>query len=584
MTTLRSIPVIGMLLLSLCFARGQDQGLADSLAMIYKEGNIQGQERRDLLRQLAFNESNDHEQALRYAEELIDLSIAANDLFNLYRGYREIGEIHLRLGNFYIALEAYYNGLAAASKEGNKAWQGSVLTGIADTYSEMGNSSNASKYYNEAISLLRETNDTIKVGIAIINAGDEYFQAQKYDSALIYFEESAQIFEQHDYLIGKAYAQGNSGMVHAATGNYELAKTNINEAVGILEQLEDSYAISEYLTYMADSHWEQGDINTALQYAHRSLEMARQFGIKQQISETNLKLSDFYEKLGQPQESLQHFKEHVAYRDSVNNLETVQRMADLRTDFEVSKKQVEVDLANQQKRTQQIVLASVGVLSAILLWFFVAIRKEKKKSDDLLLNILPEEIAKELKEKGEVESVRFENVSVLFTDFVQFSKIAEETDPKQLVKSLDYYFKKFDAITAKYGLEKIKTIGDAYMCACGLPSPDPQHVQNTVRAAREMTKIVQESLQSTNGLNRFQLRVGIHTGPVIAGMVGTKKFQYDIWGDTVNIASRMESSSEPGKINISETTYEAIKDEFDCTYRGEIEVKNRGPLKMFYLV
>ncbi|MDH3246796.1 MAG: adenylate/guanylate cyclase domain-containing protein, partial [Saprospiraceae bacterium] len=311
--------------------------------------------------------------------------------------------------------------------------------------------------------------------------------------------------------------------------------------------------------------------------------MARQFGIKQQISETNLKLSDFYEELGQPQESLQHFKEHVAYRDSVNNLETVQRMADLRTDFEVSKKQVEVDLANQQKRTQQIVLASVGVLSAILLWFFVAIRKEKKKSDDLLLNILPEEIAKELKEKGEVESVRFENVSVLFTDFVQFSKIAEETDPKQLVKSLDYYFKKFDAITAKYGLEKIKTIGDAYMCACGLPSPDPQHVQNTVRAAREMTKIVQESLRSTNGLNRFQLRVGIHTGPVIAGMVGTKKFQYDIWGDTVNIASRMESSSEPGKINISETTYEAIKDEFDCTYRGEIEVKNRGPLKMYYL-
>ncbi|MBT8235498.1 MAG: tetratricopeptide repeat protein [Bacteroidia bacterium] len=570
-------------LLSFTTVIGQDQRIADSLIIIYEQGSLAGDEKLELLRKLSYNEKRDLNKALSYAEELIVLSTTANDLISLYRGYRQEAEINLQLGNFDLALEAYFKSLETAKKAEYHRGQGSAMTGIADTYSEMGNASNATEYYNQAITFLRTTEDTIAVGIAIINAGDEYFKAKKYDSALAYFKESAAIFEQQDYPIGKAYAQANTGMVQAATGDFELAKTNINQAVAVLEEMEDSYAISEYLTYMADSYWEEDDTGSALDYAHRSLDMARKFGIKQQVSDTHLKLSAFYEDLGQTEQSLQHFKDHIAYRDSVNNLAAVQRMADLRTDYEVSQKQVEVDLLSQQKRNQQIVLASVGVLAAVLLWFFVAIRREKKKSDTLLLNILPEEIARELKEKGEVESVRFENVSVLFTDFVQFSKVAEAADPKQLVKSLDYYFRRFDEITVKYGLEKIKTIGDAYMCACGLPSPDPDHAANTVKAALEMAALVQESLKSQNGLDRFQFRVGIHSGPVIAGMVGTKKFQYDIWGDTVNIASRMESSSEPGKINISETTYNAIKDEFDCTYRGEIDVKNRGALKMYYL-
>lgn len=569
-------------LLGVCL-HAQDQRIADSLAVVYADGNLETQHLKDVLLEISFNERRDLDKALGYCNELIGLAAASKDYFYLFRAYRQKAEIHLQRGNFDTALEAYFNSLDAARLTENLSWQGSVMTGIADTYSEMGNSSNASAYYNDAIDVLRFGTDSITLAISILNAGDEYFKAQKYDSALAYFQESAGIFEQEDYLIGKAYAQGNTGMVQAATGDYQLAERNINQAVVILEEFKDSYAISEYLTYMADSYWEQGEKKTALEYAHRSLDMAIQFGIKPQISDTNLKLSQFYEELGKVQESLKHFKEHVAYRDSVNNLAAVQRMADLRTDYEVSQKQVEVDLLNQQKRNQLIILASVGVLAAVLLWFFVAIRKEKKKSDTLLLNILPKEIAKELKEKGEVKSVRFENVTVLFTDFVQFSEIAAKADAKQLVRSLDYYFRMFDAITASYGLEKIKTIGDAYMCAAGLPSPDPQHIRNTIMAAREITARVQESLEHTNGLIRFQIRAGIHSGPVIAGIVGTKKFQYDIWGDTVNIAARMESNSEPGRINISEITYEAIREEFDCSYRGEISVKNRGELKMYFL-
>lgn len=561
----------------------QDQRIADSLTRIYEADLLQGVEKLELLRNLSYNENRDLDLAMGYAEELIAASQKANEPLYQYRGHRQLGQINMQLGNFEIALDNYFRALEIARELEYTQGEGSALTGIADTYSELGNSRNATNYYNQAIILLRNSRDTLDLGIAILNAGDEYFKVEKHDSALTYFAESGRLFDQMQFTVGMAYARGNQGMVYAETGNYDLAQQYINEAVAILTELEDSYAISEYLTYMADSFWEQGDSKLGLEYAHRSLDMALQFGIKQQISDTNLKLSQFYEELGDVQESLKHFKEHVAYRDSVNNLATVQRMADLRTDYEVSQKQVEVDLLNQQKRNQLIILASVGVLAAVLLWFFVAIRKEKKKSDTLLLNILPEKIAKELKEKGQVESVRFENVTVLFTDFVQFSKIAAEADAKQLVQSLDYYFRMFDAITASYGLEKIKTIGDAYMCAAGLPSPDPQHVRNTIMAAREMTARVQESLEQTNDLIRFQIRVGIHSGPVIAGIVGTKKFQYDIWGDTVNIAARMESNSEPGRINISETTYEAIREEFDCSYRGEISVKNRGELKMYFL-
>jgi class 3 adenylate cyclase len=265
-------------------------------------------------------------------------------------------------------------------------------------------------------------------------------------------------------------------------------------------------------------------------------------------------------------------------------------MADLRTDFEVSRKQVEVDLLNQQKRNQRNILISlsiIGGLAVVLLgtlyWYYKNISREKKRSESLLLNILPAATAMELKQNGKVDAVKFDQVTVLFTDFVQFTKVAEQTEPVQLVKSIDYYFKEFDQITTKYGLEKIKTVGDSYMCACGLPTLNPSHAKNVIRAAKEMIELVKNELNATDGLSHFEVRIGIHTGPVVAGIVGIKKWQYDIWGDTVNIASRMESMSMPGKINLSENTWHEIKDEFPCEYRGEIEVKNRGHMKMYFL-
>ncbi|HLP93661.1 MAG TPA: two-component regulator propeller domain-containing protein [Saprospiraceae bacterium] len=206
--------------------------------------------------------------------------------------------------------------------------------------------------------------------------------------------------------------------------------------------------------------------------------------------------------------------------------------------------------------------------------------KQRQRSDELLLNILPEEVAEELKAKGTADAKQFDEVSVLFTDFVDFTSASERLIPKELVKELDECFSAFDTIMEKHGLEKIKTIGDAYMAVCGLPSPDPAHAEKTVLAALD---IVQFMAGRKKHKATFDIRLGVNSGSVVAGIVGVKKFQYDIWGDTVNTASRMESSGTMGMVNISETTYKLVKDTFHCVHRGKVQVKGKGEIDMYFV-
>jgi len=210
------------------------------------------------------------------------------------------------------------------------------------------------------------------------------------------------------------------------------------------------------------------------------------------------------------------------------------------------------------------------------------VEKQRQQSDKLLLNILPEEVAAELKETGTAKARYFDNVTVMFTDFVNFTAISEKMTPQELIDELHNCFKEFDAIIAKYHLEKIKTIGDAYLAVAGLPLPDTQHAEHAVLAAKDIVRFMQRRMKE-KGEHTFGIRIGIHTGDLVAGIVGVTKFAYDIWGDTVNTAARMEQSSTTGKINISQNTYDLIKDEIHCTFRGEIEAKNKGKLNMYFV-
>ncbi len=210
---------------------------------------------------------------------------------------------------------------------------------------------------------------------------------------------------------------------------------------------------------------------------------------------------------------------------------------------------------------------------------------ERKRSEDLLLNILPLEIANELKQFGKSYARKHEEVTVLFADIQGFSAIAENLSADELVTQLDECFRAFDKIVEKHGLEKIKTVGDAYVCACGLPRPVVNHAVKTVAAALDMIEFIKGfgMTKTIQNLPAFEFRIGIHTGPVVTGVVGLKKFTYDIWGDAVNMAARMEQHGETGKVNISGSTYQLIKDKFTCIHRGKIQAKNKGEVDMYFV-
>ncbi len=575
--------LISFLYLILTAGYGQNQKVADSLAIIYSKGSLNIADKLELLRNLSFNEVKDLNLSLRYAEELIDLSVkSGNDLY-LHRGYFQKGNKKRLFGDLEEALKAYLMSADAAEKAKYDKGVGNAYGAIADTYSVSNDHQNSAIYFAKAIAALRKSNDSIALASAILNSGEDLLKNKNYKAALVQFQESELIFKKINYPAGKAYSLGNIGIVNTKLKLNDLAEKNLNEAIRVLTELEDYYPICVYLLAICDIYHVKGENTKSLDYAQKSLVLAQQNGLKEQIKDANLKLSELYGKSGNHEKSLFHYKEYISFRDSISNIKSVQAMANMRTDFEVAQKQSEVDLLHIQKRKQQIIIGFIGVLLLSLFWYYKTISREKKRSELLLLNILPHEIAKELKLNGKVDAVKFDEVTVLFTDFVKFSKTAENTEPEQLVKSIDYYFKKFDEITTKHGLEKIKTVGDSYMCAGGLPSPDPAHAKNVIKAAKEIADFVNDELERQDGLSHFEVRIGVHSGPVVAGIVGIKKWQYDIWGDTVNIASRMESNSEPGRVNLSESTYLEIKDEFPCEYRGELEVKNRGIMKMYFL-
>ena len=262
----------------------------------------------------------------------------------------------------------------------------------------------------------------------------------------------------------------------------------------------------------------------------------------------------------------------------------------------------ELELAQKQSENLRniLVLISGFVLLLALLFYFrfrakkrtanelaiknILIEEEKKHSDKLLLNILPPAIAQELKSRNKVAARKYDHATVMFTDFIGFTNVAERLSPEMLVEELDFCFSNFDNIIGKYRIEKIKTVGDAYICASGLSDMNASP-SDMVKAALEIQDFLQhvKAERLNQGLPYFEARVGIHTGPVVAGVVGAKKFAYDIWGDTVNTAARMEEACEPGHVNVSEDTHLLAKYEFEWNYRGKIAAKNKGQMDMYYV-
>ncbi|HEY2728117.1 MAG TPA: ATP-binding protein, partial [Parafilimonas sp.] len=407
----------------MCGAVAQEQRKADSLAKIYQQDTLTDTAKLSLLLDLSFNEIRDYKQGLKYAEDLISLSQQKGNNKYLRAGYFQKGTKERLLGNLDEALDAFFKSAELAKKVHNLTGEGDSYGAIGDTYSSANNHENAKHYYNEAIAVLRQSNDSTSLASALLNEGDELLKTKTYDSALMVLYEAKTIFDKlGDNPTGRAYSLGDIGMVYANTGKNNLAEKNINEAIQILEETQDYYPVCDYLISMSDVYLNRADAQTALKYALRSLQLATQYKLNEQVANADLKLSELYEKSGDINQAFAYYKSYIVYRDSINNINSVQKMADLRTAYEVSQKQTEVNLLNQQKRNQKILLISLGVILglAVILLFVLLKNNQDKQKAYKILNKQKQETDKQ-KQKAEIA---LNELQVTQKQLIQSAKMA----------------------------------------------------------------------------------------------------------------------------------------------------------------
>lgn len=360
----------------------QDQRIADSLHHVYLQKDLTDSSRFVLLEEMCFNEVRELDKAVAYAKEMKALAEKTGSKKYLRRAWYSIGTKERLRSNMEAALNAFFKSAEIAKELKNLRAEGESYLAIADIYSNASNHNTSTGYYNKAIMILRQSENSTSLATALLNLGDEMRKAKKYDSAVLYTIQAKQMFESLNNTTGKAYGLGNIGMIYAATGKQDQAKKNLDEAILILEQHEDYNAVCDYLLSMADLYRDRGQMQRATQYAASSLEYSKRYGIREQAVNGNLRLSTLYEQIGNSKEAFRFYKQHVALRDSINNIQTVQQMAELRTNFEVSQKQAEVDMVTQKEKDQKkvsvllaVILGMALIISAIL---FINNRHRKK--------------------------------------------------------------------------------------------------------------------------------------------------------------------------------------------------------------
>jgi class 3 adenylate cyclase/Tfp pilus assembly protein PilF len=464
----------------------------------------------------------------------------------------------------------------------------------------------AESYCRKALNYNKINNRLSMMASNYNNLGVIKEKKMQLDSAEYFFNEAYKYYEKLGDVFNKANILNNLGIVFEFQGMFEQELKSYQDALKLFEEINDTVGIAISNGNIANVFYSNGECKEGLVFAQKGYDLAahtQKLPIKKDMLYT---LFVLYDCLGDCDKKSYFFNRYIEVKDSIFNIESKKILEDVNAQYETEKKENQILLLSKSKELDETIkkALSAGIALTVIIVLVVfrsykqkqkanvllttqneIIESERKKSDALLLNILPVETAEELKEKGFAEARTFESVTVMFTDFKDFTKVAEMLDAKSLVKEIDSVFKKFDEIITNHNIEKIKTIGDAYMAAAGLPIENKTHATDMVMAALEILNTIEEIKldRKNNGLPFFEIRIGIHTGPVVAGIVGTKKFAYDIWGDAVNVASRMESSGEAGKINISGSTYALIKDQFICDYRGKVTAKNKGEIDMYFV-
>ncbi len=587
-----------------------------------------------------------YQQALTLRQILRDDHGAARSHNNLGNAYESLGRLDSAISNHRQSLAIYeqlrdtvrmakaYSNISGVVEEGgdypnafaelNKARllleAKGDLTTIAKVYTKLGHNrfemdlySKAKNWYEKSLDIRKHLSDKADIAEGLTDLGnalDELENADSTKQAIRYYEQARDIYRSLDDRPNLGRIYNNFGDAYKHLDQLDKAMGYLRQAMSIQTELDDQQGLMLTYNTLNDVLARQGKNQESLDYIRRYEAISKRIGNQKYELGALKDYARAYEQMG---DFATAYRYQVQYNDlryklldekRAQNIETQQALTTANaSEIAREKQKQEAALRDlRYERTRNALLGGAVALLLVALLLFnrnrarartnrelaaknTVIEQERQRADTLLRNILPQETADELKRNNTVKPVRYESVTVLFSDFKGFTSIAERISPEELVAELDTFFRLFDSIMEKYGLEKIKTIGDAYMCAGGLPTPNQTHPLDTVRAAVEMQRSLHDLMvqKKVEGKPVFEMRIGIHTGPVVAGVVGSHKFAYDIWGDTVNTAARMEQGGEPGRINISETTYELVKHEFHCTYRGRLTAKNKGEIAMYFV-
>ncbi len=546
--------------------------------------------------------------ALTYYQNSLNIYEEISDQAGITSCLNAKGLVYLDKNDYTKAL-GYFMQCLKIGEETGEPPNSAYLNNIGYIYSIQDDYVNALKYYSQSLKIREELEDQQGIATSLTNIGEVYSGQGDYPIALDFFTRGLRIFEEVGDQRGISTTLTYIGQVYNSLGDHTKALNYYMQGLKIKEETGERQGIAASLNNIGNVYKKSGDYYKAITYCQKGFELANSIGSLLEQKEGCKCLYDVYKAIGNGNKALEYhellsvIEDSLSAEEASNELLQMEFQKQIATDSiaQVEKnRQLQVAhreevLANEKQRN---ILIASGLFVLVLaggLWSRLSfVRKskvqlqiEKDRSENLLLNILPEEIALELKEKGRADARSFDMVSILFTDFKSFTETSSKLSAHDLVEEINTCFVAFDSIVEKYGIEKIKTIGDAYMAAGGLPVPTDDSVKNTVLAAIEMQNFIGErkAIMNQKGLPAFEMRAGIHTGPVVAGIVGVKKFQYDIWGDTVNTASRVESNGEVAKVNIGHSTYELLKEDPDFSFvnRGKIEAKGKGNIDMYFV-
>lgn len=543
-------------------------------------------------------------EAIQYWQESLNLYEAIGDQTGVSTVLSNIGVVYYNQGDKIKALDFYLRSLKVAEDHKLKLREAIALNNLGTVYHDNPETHNkALDYFIKALPMLEELGDMDAYGTTATNLGEIYTARNDEKTAMLYFEKALKAFQDS---ISMSYTLNKMGNLYFQKKNLDEAIRYHLQAYNMTLKLDAKLEMAESLIGLADAYREQGFLKTAISTYLQAELFAKETNSFAQLEKLYNGLAITYQLSKDYPTALKYQNLYSSVKDSIYNSASDQKLSRLIFNFEIEKKENEIDLLTKDKELKELEItrqkfAKNASLIGLLLIVAIAVMlyrnyrmkaktneildKKNEEIEKLLLNILPAEVANELKTEGVATPKYFEQVSVLFTDFKSFTKMADVLSPQELLAELNECFIAFDDIITKYRLEKIKTIGDSYMCAGGIPSPDPDHVKKIVAAAFEIIQYMESwnKQRAKKNLAPWELRVGIHVGPVVAGVVGKTKYAYDIWGSTVNIASRMESNGEPGQVNVSENIYELIKNDYPCTYRGKITAKNIGEIDMYFV-